>query len=121
MFDNLRKSGSSMVIWVLFGILIAGFVISFGPQSVGSGQGCQSTGRQTMLTVGDKSVDDGAWRFAWGLARGDEAARGRERATLNALVRRELLAQEAERRGLRVGDDLVDYTIMHGQFRYAGG
>ena len=121
MFDNLRKSGSSMVIWVLFGILIAGFVISFGPQSVGSGQGCQSTGRTTMLTVGDKAVDDAAWRFAWGLARGDEAARGRERSTLNALVRRELLAQEAERRGLRVGDDLIDYTIMHGQFRYAGG
>lgn len=120
MFDNLRKSGSSMIVWVLFGILIAGFVISFGPQSIGSGQGCQSGGRSTMLTVGDKNLDDAAWRFAWALSRGNDAPRSRERATLSTLLRRELLAQEGERRGLRIGDSLVDYVITRGRFFYGG-
>ena len=120
MFDNLRKSGSSMIVWILFGILIAGFVISFGPQSVGSSQGCSSGGRMTVLTVGDRSVDDSGWRFANGLARGGDAERSREINALSQLVRREILASEAERRGLRVPDGLVDHVIAAGEVHYGG-
>ena len=120
MFDNLRKSGSSMIVWILFGILIAGFVISFGPQSVGSSQGCSSSGRMTVLTVGGNTVDDSGWRFANGLARGAEGERSREMNALNQLVRRELLASEAARRGLRVPDGLVDHVIAAGEVHYGG-
>lgn len=120
MFDNLRKSGSSMIIWILFGILIAGFVISFGPQSVGSSQGCRSSGRMTVLKIGGRSLDDASWRFAYGLARGGEGERAREIAALDQLVRRELLASEAERRGLRVADALIDHVITAGEVHYGG-
>ncbi|MBK7197313.1 MAG: SurA N-terminal domain-containing protein [Myxococcales bacterium] len=120
MFDNLRKSGSSMIIWILFGILIAGFVISFGPQSVGSSQGCQSSGRMTVLKIGGRTLDDASWRFAFGLARGGEGERARELAALDQLVRRELLASEAERRGLRVADGLIDHVITAGEVHYGG-
>jgi len=120
MFDNLRKSGSSMIIWILFGILIAGFVISFGPQSVGSSQGCQSSGRMTVLKIGGRTIDDSSWRFAYGLARGGEGERAREIAALDQLVRRELLASEADRRGLRVADGLIDHVITAGEVHYGG-
>lgn len=120
MFDNLRKSGSSMIIWILFGILIAGFVISFGPQSVGSSQGCQSNGRMTVLKIDGRTLDDAAWRFAYGLARGGEGERAREMAALDQLVRRELLASEADRRGLRVADGLIDHVITAGEVHYGG-
>ena len=120
MFDNLRKSGSSLIIWVLFGILIAGFVISFGPQSVGSSQGCRSSGRMTMLRLDGQDLDDAAWRFAYGLARGGEGERAREIAALDMLMRRELLAREDERRGLRVPDGLVDHVITSGEVHYGG-
>ena len=120
MFDNLRKSGSSMIIWILFGILIAGFVISFGPQSVGSSQGCRSSGRMTVLKIGGRSLDDASWRFAYGLARGGEGERAREIAALDQLVRRELLASEADRRGLRVADGLIDHVITAGEVHYGG-
>ena len=120
MFDNLRKSGSSMIVWILFGILIAGFVISFGPQSVGSSQGCSSSGRMTVLTVGGNTVDDSARRFGHGLSKSLRIPDASEITVLNQILRRELLASEAARRGLRVPDDLVDHVIAAGEVHWAG-
>jgi len=120
MLENMRKQGASLFIWVVFGILIAMFVVSFGPQSVGSTQGCTSSGKSTALVVGDTTVDDAGFRFAYNMARPVEGSTIREGLALEALIRREILAQEADRRGLRVADDLIDYSISHGEVHYAG-
>jgi SurA N-terminal domain/PPIC-type PPIASE domain len=119
MLENMRKQGASMFIWVLFGLLIAGFVISFGPQSVGSSQGCKSSSRSTMLMMGDRSLDDSAYRFAYGFSSADEGD-SREAAALTKLIRRELLATEAESRGLRASADLVDHVITDGRVHVGG-
>lgn len=120
MLENMRKQGASVFVWVIFGILIAMFVVSFGPQSVGSSQGCTSSGKSTAVEVGDVQVDDSGFRFAYNMARPVEGSRVREGYALEALIRRELLAQEAERRGLRIDDDLIDYAITQGEVHYAG-
>lgn len=120
MLENMRKQGASLFIWVIFGILIAMFVVSFGPQSVGSTQGCTSSGQTTAIVVGESEIDDSGFRFAYNMARPVEGSRVREGYALEALIRRELLAQEAERRGLRIDDDLVDWAITQGEVHYAG-
>ena len=40
MLEQLRRSSQSLLIYVLFGIVIAVFIINFGPQSQG---GCESS------------------------------------------------------------------------------
>lgn len=121
MLENMRKQGASLFVWVIFGILIAMFVVSFGPQSVGSSQGCSSAGNKfTALEIGGTSVNDSDYRFAYNMAPPVEGGRGREELALEALIKREILAAEAERRGLRVDDELVDYVITQGEVHYAG-
>ena len=41
MLEQMRKSSRSLLIYVLFGIVIAVFIINFGPQSQGSS--CEQT------------------------------------------------------------------------------
>ena len=41
MLEQMRKSSQSLLIYVLFGIVIAVFIINFGPQSRGGS--CEST------------------------------------------------------------------------------
>ncbi len=123
MLENMRKSGSSVLVWIIFAILIVVFVFSFGPQAGGSQGGCSSGERRTALTVGDSDVDDNGFRLAVNIASGlvpsaDDFAR--YEVTLELLIRRELLAQEAERRGLRVPESLVDHVISRGELHFAG-
>jgi hypothetical protein len=42
MLEGMRRQGASISIYIIFGILIAVFVINFGPQSRGQEQGCSS-------------------------------------------------------------------------------
>jgi parvulin-like peptidyl-prolyl isomerase len=123
MLDNLRKQGASAFIWVVFAILIGMFVINFGQQSAGSTQGCNlGSGKRTALKVGRSSLDDTALRLAINL--GQYFERGpsevQTRRAMERLIRRELLAGEAERRGLRVSDGLVEHAITRGKVHYAG-
>jgi parvulin-like peptidyl-prolyl isomerase len=123
MLENMRKSGASLFVWVIFGILIAVFVINFGPQSGGGQQGCSGGGKQTMVTVGSSSVDDTGFRLAANVAGALIPADDdyqRYEVTLELLIRRELLAQEAERRGLRVPESYVDHVISQGELHFAG-
>ncbi len=119
MLEQMRKQGASLFIWLIFGILIAVFVVNFGPQSPGSGQGCSGAGDRTYLTVGDSEVDDVGFRFAINLIPG-ESDHERAAIAMEALIMRELLAQEAERRGLRVPDGHVDRVIASGKLHFQG-
>ena len=114
MMENMRRQGASFVIYIIFGALIAAFVINFGPQSKGS-SGCGSDGAaNSYLTVGTNAVSLGSYRFAATIENKNVPA------TLRALTRRELLAQAAEARGIRVSDAMVDEQLKAGNV-YMGG
>ena len=114
MLEKLRKQGASAIIYVLFGILIAGFVINFGPQSGGGSEGCGGASPDTVIEVDGVEQGKAAWQFVYnGLQRG--ARQQRAEATMEILLRREILAQEAERRGLRISDELVDHKLKSGE------
>ncbi|KAB2896003.1 MAG: hypothetical protein F9K40_15305, partial [Kofleriaceae bacterium] len=119
MLEQMRKQGASVFIWLIFGILIAVFVINFGPQSPGSSQGCSGGGKRTFLTVGETTVDDAAFRWAMNLIPGESDA-DRAAVAFESLIMRELLAQEADRRGLRVPDGYVDRVIADGKLHFQG-
>jgi hypothetical protein len=114
MLEDTRKRGATIAIYVIFGILIAVFVINFGPQSVGGGQGCKAGQQQLQVTIGGQDYGMNTWRWAYN-TRGSGSYEQRATAALDGLVRRELLAQEAERRGLAIPESVVDDKIKLGE------
>src|SRR3954447_12661337 len=108
MLEQMRRSSQSLLIYVLFGIVIAVFIINFGPQS---GGGCSGDDARAMRSSSAAEVDGhtiGArdFRYAYILSGASGAGRaGRPRELImDALIQRELLVSEAERLGLRVGE-----------------
>ena len=122
MLDILRSKSRSVLTYILFGIIIVVFVISFGPGS----QGCQVEGlSQTNAVEVDGYVVTAAdfeQRYAQ-LFRAYQARVGqtftRELAdqlglrnvAVNQLVDRVLATREARRRGLAVSDEEVNRVI----------
>src|SRR5688572_23103939 len=113
MLEQTRKRGASALIYIVFGTLIAVFIINFGPQSQGSSTGCGGGGPAAAVTVGDHDVSRGSFELLrQAFFRGTRAQRAR--GAIDALVRREILAQEAEARGMRVTEELVDEAVKAG-------
>jgi parvulin-like peptidyl-prolyl isomerase len=113
MMENTRRQGASFLIYIIFGALIAAFVINFGPQSRG-GSGCGGNAQSSYLTVGSNEVSLNSYRYAATMSNKDTPG------ALAALTRRELLAQAAEARGIRVSDAMVDEQLKAGNI-YLGG
>lgn len=122
MLEQMRKSSQSLLIYVLFGIVIAVFIINFGPQSQ-SGSGCSGAmgGDETAAEVVGQSVSAQAYQSAIRLLGGGnvptqflKAQKFRERV-MDKLIERELLAQEAERLGFSVGEDDVHKMLLDGK------
>ena len=116
----MRRQGASIFIYVIFGILIAIFVINFGPQARQ-----RSTRLRWQPATSSCPVDgDETTQTAYHIAYANPYNRGQRQAddvvALETLIRRELLAQEAEERGLIVTDDLIDDEIKKGHF-FLGG
>jgi peptidyl-prolyl cis-trans isomerase D len=123
MLDILRTKSRSVLTYVLFGIIIIVFVVSFGPGS----QGCQVTSlAQTTAVEVDGyvvSADDYEQHYAQ-LFRNYQARVGqtftRELAdqlglrnvAMNQLTDRALVIQEARRRGLEVTDDELSRVVQ---------
>ena len=125
MLENLRKQGASAFIWVVFAILIGMFVINFGSQSAGAQGGCKlGSTKRVALKVGKTEIDETGLRLAANLGKYLERRAGdgdqMTRRAMERLIVRELLAGEAERRGLRVSEDLVYDAIKHGKVHFAG-
>src|SRR6266567_4834214 len=102
MLETLRKNSRSLVIYLIFGILIVVFIISFGPQSVGSRRGIRGgssgcgTAMPSAATVNGVEISENSWRYGIlasgrGSATGERARRLqiRERV-LDLLIVREL-------------------------------
>ena len=127
MLDSMRKQGASVFLYLVFGLLIAIFVININPGSK-SGEGGCSTGGNAIVTVDGTRVSKTAYLVAysnryipqfmqmWNFRTSKE----REFAAVEILIRREILAQAALDRGLRVTEDMVNEEIKKGYF-FVGG
>jgi|GEM_PF-1818688 len=121
MLEKIRENSRSVLVWVLFGIIIAFFVISFGPQASESQFSCGGASESFVLKVGDEAVDIESFRYAAntlgiterlpsGTGTQARAMRARERV-LDALLERELLAQAAEEMGLTFSEEEVTRSL----------
>lgn len=117
MLENLRKQGASIAIYLIFGLLIVIFVINFAPNAGQGSGGCmgQST---TAISVDGQKANQTSYKIAY--TGNQYSGRQKVYVALEMLIRRELLAQEAEKRGLRVTGAMLDEEIKKGYF-FLGG
>ncbi|MDX2022068.1 MAG: SurA N-terminal domain-containing protein [Deltaproteobacteria bacterium] len=122
----MRQHSRSLLIYALFGIIIAVFIISFGPQSLGGFNAPGST-VDYAVKVGKREVTAQEYRTAFLLAGGDrfdgeqaKQARVRE-IVLDRLIDRELLAQQANELGLVVSREEAEDFVATGKFLLFGG
>jgi peptidyl-prolyl cis-trans isomerase D len=118
MLEQMRKSSQSLLIYVLFGIVIAVFIINFGPQSRGGGcDGPQAAGDHYAAKVAGDLVSTSAFRYGFLVLGGaqypSQIAKQRrlKETVMDKLIERELLAQEAERLGYIVTDEEVEDLV----------
>ena len=118
MLEQMRKSSQSLLIYVLFGIVIAVFIISFGPQSRGvSCDGPGSGADHYAAKVAGDTVSTSDFRYGFLFLGGAQypaqmAKQQRlKEMVMDKLIERELLAQEAYRLGYVVSDEEVEDLI----------
>jgi peptidyl-prolyl cis-trans isomerase D len=117
MLEQMRKSSQSLLIYVLFGIVIAVFIINFGPQSRGGS--CESTMANDHFAakVGGELVTKNDFRYGFLVLGGAQypaqmAKQQRLKETvMDKLIERELLASEAQRLGYAISDEQVEDQI----------
>ncbi|MGN6108659.1 MAG: peptidylprolyl isomerase, partial [Kofleriaceae bacterium] len=114
----MRHRGASIFIYLIFGLLILIFVINFAPQG-GRGGGC-STGSNTIVEVDGSKASKAAYHVAYSNPYNQGRSRDRVYRALELVIRRELLADAADARGIRVTRELLDEEIKKGFF-FIGG
>ncbi len=128
MLDSMRKKGASVFLYLVFGLLIAIFVINMGGSQSNDGSSGCGPGSNAIVTVDGSRVGKGAYLVAYSNRYIPEfmrmwnfrTSKEREYAAVEMLIRREILAQAAADRGLRVTDDMVMEEIKKGFF-FVGG
>ncbi len=121
MLDNMRRQGASVFIYLIFGILIAVFVINFRPggNKGDGGTGCTGS-TNTVVTVEGATATQTAYHVAYSSPTNQGQGRQRVYVALETLIRRELLANAAREHGIEVDGDMVDEAIKRGFF-FLGG
>lgn len=123
MLDVLRENSRSTIIYVLFGLVIAMFIVNFGPQS---GTSCSGPTMAQAAKVGGSALSEQDFHHAYLLMGFSEypaqfAKQQRTREfVMDKLIERELLAQEAERLGIRVTDAEVEDMLVQGRYLVLG-
>lgn len=126
MLEQMRKSSQSLLIYALFGIIIAVFIINFGPQSQGSGCDQGMSGDEAAARVAGESVSAQTFRSAFMLSGGGNQPpqmlklRRIKEGVMDRLIERELLAQEAEHLGFAVTEDDVHKMLIDGRIYHFG-
>jgi peptidyl-prolyl cis-trans isomerase D len=119
MLEQMRQQSRSLIIYVLFGIVIAVFIVNFGPQSPsgcdGRGEGAQSGiegARVKDRTIGRQSYLYGMTMVGAQNIPPQRAKMMRLHETImDLLIDREIMASEAEKAGFRVTDEEVEDFI----------
>jgi peptidyl-prolyl cis-trans isomerase D len=126
MLEQLRRNSRSWLIWFIFAIIIAAFVLFFGPQSGPDMFGCGGASDTVAAEVEGEEIPASSWRFAMnGLGFGSSGGSGPEAAARRAtaidfLVERQLLAERARDLGFRVSTELVEQAVAEGEFYILG-
>ena len=120
MLRQLRKHSRHFLIYIFFGIIIAFFVVNFGPQS----QGCTAS-TETVGTIGRTKITQNDFQYVMSVAglsdRGGAAQLNFQKSMLmDHFLLRELLAEEAMRLGMRVGDDEIHAMLLKGRYLALG-
>jgi parvulin-like peptidyl-prolyl isomerase len=118
MLEQMRKASQSLLIYLLFFIVIAVFIINFGPQSRGSSCDQVMKGNDHYAAqVNGETITQNSFRYGFMLAGGAQipapmAKRDRLKETvMDKLIEREILASEADHLGMVVTDDEVEDQI----------
>ncbi len=118
MLEQMRKSSQSLLIYLMFGILIVVFIISFGPQSRGTTCDAALSGNDHYAArVAGDIVSNNDFRYGFLMMGGAQAPaqiakqRRMKETVMDKLIERELLAQEAERLGYVVSDEEVEDLV----------
>jgi peptidyl-prolyl cis-trans isomerase D len=121
MLDVMRKHSRSFIIYVLFGIIIAVFVINFGPQSAGCTAAASSAGKVEGNAITPKLL---AYAFSVSGIHSQQVPepemvmlRGR---VVDQLLFRELLAEDALKLGIRIPEKEIDDMVVKGRFLALG-
>jgi peptidyl-prolyl cis-trans isomerase D len=124
MLSAMRRNSRHAIIYVLFGILIAAFVISFGPGSRGFGY--QGVSSAYAVKVGGASVSEQEFHFAYVALNFTQVPvqtardyRAKE-LVMDKLIERELLANEADKLGFSVPAKQVEDMIADGHYMVLG-
>src|SRR3569833_737972 len=116
MLEQMRKQGASIFVYLIFCLLIAIFVINFRPgQSRQDDNGCRGTSNVVISVDGNEATQT-AFKMAYSSPYNWGTAKSKVHIALETLIRRELLANEGEKRGLLVNEDLVNEEIKKGFF-----
>ncbi len=122
MLDILRQNAKNVLTYVLFGIIILVFVVSFGPGS----RGCDVRGAGTTWAarVNDEQISGADYdqhyanifrsyqsRVGQGFTRELADQLGLRKVAMDQLVERELMLQEGERLGVVVTDEELEKAI----------
>lgn len=129
MLDAVRQNSRSAVIYILFGILIAAFVVSFGPGSPTGSESTWSLGGKYAAKVYGSEVAENDFHFAYMVAGGGERERPEDSVRyqrlreflMDRLIERELFAREAERMGLLVSEQEAANMIVDSGMMYVAG
>jgi peptidyl-prolyl cis-trans isomerase D len=131
MLETLRRHSRSVLIYLIFGVLIAAFILTFGPPSGrmhGQGKsGCTSE-EDWAARVNGRDVLEDSFRFALLTVTGGQGASGDKarralirESVLDELIVREIMAQTAEDLGFRLSDQEVLERIAKNGEVYAAG
>lgn len=118
MLEQMRQQSRSLVIYVLFGIVIAVFIINFGPQSPGGcnkGRAVQSSVEGARVKGHLLSRQDYLYGMMMVGAQNIPPQRAKmmrlHESIMDMLIDREIMASEAERAGFRVTEEEVEDFI----------
>ncbi|MFH0903364.1 MAG: peptidylprolyl isomerase [Pseudomonadota bacterium] len=120
MLENVRQKIWTTTKYVVFGTLIAVFIISFGPQAGSGGSGC-ATNKVYAARVGSADISHASFRYGllglnYGSSSGAKARRARvKERVMDRLIERELLAQAAEEAGFRLDQAEIEKRIAAGE------
>lgn len=123
MLEAMRRNSRGTIVYVLFGIIIAVFVINFGPGQRGCASGLTNS---FAARVAGSTVSEQEYRLYYVAVRGPSyplaiAKQYRvKESVMDKIIERELLAQEAERLGFSVSEKEAEDFVVQGKMLILG-
>ena len=99
MLEQLRRNSRSFIIWILFLIIIAAFVLTFGSQGNVQFDGCGGAGSSFVMEVDGTEVPVDSYRYGMRTYNTGGSEEEQTQFVLDKLLEREILAQAASASG----------------------